>query len=56
MKKAKLSEGRIVVSQSAFDSVGESRLRQLNGTPKASIIVIPDKKFNKMTPSQRGMA
>ena len=44
---------KILVCKTTYKTVGAEMLRALNGSPFAEIIVIPDKKFYSMSPSEK---
>ena len=51
--KSVAAGGRILARKSQFDAFGASFLRNINGTPHAEIIVVPDDKYDEMTPTER---
>ncbi|RLI63012.1 MAG: hypothetical protein DRO67_06425 [Candidatus Asgardarchaeum californiense] len=52
-EKHVVSNGYILVTDSQFKLLGAQFLRNLNCTPNAEIIVIPDDKYNDMSPAER---
>lgn len=52
-KPVRLSKGKITVNQSTYDSLGSDKLRELNGTPLATIIIIDDEEWDSLSPSER---